>query len=431
MLSVLLWVLVGIVFLGVIVFPGKRKGTLPLSDRETMISDAACNIAAVSLVLTQMLFPIYGYRINPTDMMYGNYTWKNGFAEQMKTTLSFTAINYLSAFNNKPKSSVYAFMILTAVFCFFAGMSIYKNGLKIKHKIFLFLPLLVTFGTACWVYYHDDMFYERAEAYIKYEALLQTDTIVRYLCGAFLMIAILYGIYLLLKKLLKNELIPLILILILSFFAPSIRVINDGVWHDPVLRIGYWIFGPDIPLFPIGMIVMKYKDKILPKTEKGIIIHLASWLCAGGLSFYALSWLQFFLIKQAGLYPSDALTDVWYEGLDEKLEKLDKIYEMDSIPWLIFGLAVSMILLGLVLLIRTGNPLTKFFREHCYLITVFLFSRHVFFETSGYYMNLWTKTFGLPENWFIVVPFICFAVSVILAFLVKRFILISQCKNMI
>ena len=322
-------------------------------------------------------------------------------------------------------------MILTAVFCFFAGMSIYKNGLKIKHKIFLFLPLLVTFGTACWVYYHDDMFYERAEAYIKYEALFQTDTIVRYLCGAFLMIAILYGIYLLLKKLLKNELIPLILILILSFFAPSIRVINDGVWHDPVLRIGYWIFGPDIPLFPIGMIVMKYKDKILPKTKKGIIIHLASWLCAGGLSFYALSWLQFFLIKQAGLYPSDALTDVWYEGLDEKLEKLDKIYEMDSIPWLIFGLAVSMILLGLVLLIRTGNPLTKFFREHCYLITVFLFSRHVFFETSGYYMNLWTKTFGLPENWFIVVPFICFAVSVILAFLVKRFILISQCKNMI
>ena len=40
MLSVLLWVLVGIVFLGVIVFPGKRKGTLPLSDRKTMISDA-------------------------------------------------------------------------------------------------------------------------------------------------------------------------------------------------------------------------------------------------------------------------------------------------------------------------------------------------------------------------------------------------------
>ena len=117
-------------------------------------------------------------------------------------------------------------------------------------------------------------------------------------------------------------------------------------------------------------------------------------------------------------------------GVDVDEAKLDKIYEMDSIPWLIFGLAVSMILLGLVLLIRTGNPLTKFFREHCYLITVFLFSRHVFFETSGYYRNLWTKTFGLPENWFIVVPFICFAVSVILAFLVKRFILISQCKNM-
>ena len=191
--------------------------------------------------------------------------------------------------------------------------------------------------------------------------------------------------------------------------------------HDGMFR--RMILGPDIPLFPVGMLVMRYKDKILPKTKKGIIIHLVSWLCIGGISFYALRSIQFFLIKKAGLYPSDALTDVWYEGLGAKLATLEKIYKAECIPWLIFGLALSMIILGIALLVRSGNPVTKFFREHCYLITVFLFSRHVFFETGRWDLELWTKTFGMPEKWVIFVPFIYFALSVVLAYIIKRYIL--------
>lgn len=37
MLSVLMWILVGIGILCIIVFPGKRKSSLLLSDRETKI----------------------------------------------------------------------------------------------------------------------------------------------------------------------------------------------------------------------------------------------------------------------------------------------------------------------------------------------------------------------------------------------------------
>lgn len=421
MQSLLLWILGGIGILCIIVFPGKRKAALP-EDRDTMLSDAACNIAATAFILIQMLFPIYGYYIFHVRYYFNEPELIEGFGDEVKSILSCIITNFHEYFGNKPEISVYAFLMLTSVFCFFAGMSLFKNGIKTGNKFLLLIPPLTMIVTAGWYYLRHLPAKPRFGIFFLYEILMQLDIFVRYLSGALLMIAVLYGIYLLLKKLLKNELIPLILILILSFFAPDVRVIKDGmdIVHDGMFR--YMIFGPGIPLFPLGMIVMKYKDKILPKTKTGIIIHLASWFCVGGLSFYALSYLQFFLIKQAGLKPSDALTDEWYDGLGAKLNTLEKIYKADSIPWLIFGLALSMLILGLALLIRTGNPVTKFIREHCYIITVLLFSRHIFFETSGWNMNLWTKVFGLPEDLRIIVPFIYFALSVAAAFLIRRFI---------
>ena len=428
MLSVLMWILVGIGILCIIVFPGKRKSSLPTSDRETMISDAACNIAVTAFILSQMLFPIYGYYIFTVNYPHSDSTW-DGYGAELKRVITSININSLEPFDNKPQTSVYAFVMLAAVFCFFAGMSIYKNGIKIKHKIFLLIPLLTMIVAAVRFLLGHEASKRKIGYFLMYESLVQIDVFIRYLCGAVFMIAVLYGIYLLLKKILHNELIPLILILIISFFTPDIRVIRDGlnVAHDGMFRI--MAFGPDIPLFPLGMIVMKHKDKLLPKTKKGILIHIASWFCAGGISFYALSGLQFFLIRQAGLKPSDALTDVWYDGLGGKLLKLEKIYRLNCIPWLIFGLALSMLLLCVSLLIRTGNPVTKFLREHCCLITVLLFSRHVFFETSLWDKALWTDVFKTPENMFIIVPFIYFVLSVVLAFLIKRLILSRKARR--
>ena len=423
MLSVLFWILAGIGILCVIVFPGKKNGALAVPEKEKSISDDACNIAVTTFILTQMLFPLYGYYMFYARYPNSDSTWKNNsFGEEIVRILTQININFINQFDNKPENSVYGFVVLTAVFCFFAGMSLYKRGVKTGHKIFLLIPLLTMAVTAGRLFNSYKYAKRKPGYFLLYEFMVQLDVIVRYLCGALFMIAVLYGIYLLLKKLLHNELIPLVLILILSFFAPDIRVIRDGVniGHDAMLRI--MVFGPDIPLFPIGMLVMKYKDKIMPKTKKGIILHLVMWLCVGGISFYSLYGLQFFLIKQAGLSPTDALTDDWYDGLGAKLSKLEEIYKVDSIPWLIFCLAVSMLILIITLLVRTGNPVTKFFREHCYLISVLLFSRHVFFETGNHKMDLWTDTLGLPENLLIIVPFIYFALSVVLAFLINRFI---------
>lgn len=420
MLSVLLWILGGIGILCIIVFPGKRKSALP-ADKETMLSDTACNIAVAAFILIQMLFPLYGYYLLAVRFPNTGSAW-DGYGAEFKRITSSIVIAFFDHFENKPDAGVYGLLMLTAVFCFFAGMSIYKNGIRTGHKLFLLIPMTSMIVAAGMYLQSHEFAKRRFNDFLMYEAFIQLDVILRYLCGAVFMIAVLYGIYLLMKKLLKNELIPLILILVLSFFAPEVRVIRDGVdtVHDAMLR--RMIFGPDIPLFPIGMIVMKYKDKILPKTVKGKIIHLASWVCAGGLSFYALYGLQHFLIRQAGLNASDVLDDVWYDGLGTKLAKLEKIYKADSIPWLIFGLSLSMLLLGIALLVRTGNPVTKFLRDHCYLITVLLFSRHVFFETGVWNMDLWTKTFKMTENRLMIVPFIYFALSVVLAFLIKRFI---------
>ena len=143
MLSVLLWILGGIGILCVIVFPGKRKDAITVSDREEMISEAACNIAVITFILIQMLFPLYGYYIRIANYPYSDSTWKkDSFSKEIVRVLTGININYLESFDQKPETGVYAFLMLTAVFCFFAGMCIYKIGIKTRHKLFLVIPLI-------------------------------------------------------------------------------------------------------------------------------------------------------------------------------------------------------------------------------------------------------------------------------------------------
>lgn len=420
MLSVLLWILCGIGILCIMVFCGKRKVTLPESDREVMISEAVCNIAALTLVLTQLLFPLYGYSILPLGSSYPGRMEPAG--QVLAGIFKMFNVSCYFPFAQLVGNSVYFYVMLTAVFCFFAGMFIYKNGLKIKYKRFLSIPLLVLAVTLIRSFIRIADRKSGVRDFPKYYSLLLLECIERYLMTAFVMIAVLYGIYLLLKKLMHNEIIPLILIFILSFFAPCVRVVYDGLHiSEPV--IGNLYFGPDIPLFPAGMIVMKYKDKILPKNRKGALIHVCSWLFAGVAALCALFGIQYLLSKLTGVPFSAAQSCFDDEIYRENMRVLERIYKTACVPWLFAGFALSMMILALTLLIRTGNPVTKFFREHGYLITVFLFSRHIFFEISGHDMSFWTGILKMPENLFITVPFIYAGLSVVLAYLIKRFIL--------
>ncbi len=268
----------------------------------------------------------------------------------------------------------------------------------------------------------------RAAGFLRLQLIYMADGIVRYLYGAFMMIALLYGIYLLLKKLLRNEIIPLLVILVLSFFTPFIRIVNDGMMRQgPELR--YLQLGPGIPLFPLGMLAMKFKDNILPKTGKGFLTHIVSWVMLGGISFYSLSALQRFLLNRAGLRISDGYSCMPDENFGRTLATLEKIYRLECIPWLVFGFALSMLLFVMISFVRTGNPVTEFCRKNCYLISVLLFSRHIFMVINMKDMSFWTEVVGLKDSLTVIVPFIYFALFAVLSCLVNKILKKHELKK--
>ena len=204
MLSVLLWILSGIGIVFLFVLPGKRKGRALLSDREAMISDAAKNIAAVTLILAQLLFPFYGYDMSPVGRVTQYDDRMNEFWKEFKVIIREYYVDFLPPFDQLHGKNVYLFVIIVCVLCFFAGMYLYKNGLNIRHKKLLFIPVLVLIATVIWSYFYMLHGKRRIQPFIKYQVLIQLETIGRYLMCSFAMIALLYGIYVLLKKLCKN-----------------------------------------------------------------------------------------------------------------------------------------------------------------------------------------------------------------------------------
>lgn len=428
MLSVLFWILCGAGVLCLIVFPGKRKGVPLVSGREETIFESACNITAVILLLIQMIFPLYGYALYAAPSSFYNNPpidskWISETGEVFYSVFKGIAVNFNRDFppDAVPGNSVYLLVILTSVFCFFAGVCIYSNGLKLKHKIFLLIPLFVIATAPAYSKFFRLRSGFQIHNYLRLLLIILEDSIVRYLFGSLMMIALLYGIYLLLKKILKNEIVPLIVILALSFFAPFIRIVNDGMnLQGPELR--YLQFGPDVPLFPIGMIVMKFRDRLLPKTNKGALLHIISWILIGGLSFYSLSAFQKLLLNRAGLHISDGYTCMPDEDFNKNVATLEKIYKLECIPWLVFGFALSMLLLVIVSFARTGNSVTRFCRANCYLISVLLFSMHLFRMLYGKPLKFWTDVAGLKNKQLVIVPFIHFALFMAFAHLINLII---------
>ena len=420
MLSLLFWILFGIGLLCLIVFPGKHKKSLPLSY-------SARNIAVTVFLLIQLIFPLYGYALRPSGLSSVNAlepfgsTWVNETAQAAFITFRNIAVNLNDRKYSLPGNSVYMAVILAAVFCFFAGAALYGNRLRLRlrHKIFLLIPVLAFAAVAVYTYYSRFGGRLKGHNYARFLLIYLEDSIVVYLFGSFIMITLLYGIYRALRKITGKELFALIVILVLSFFPPFVRIINDGMMRrGPELR--YLLLGPGIPLFPLGMLVMKYKDKLLPKTKKGALIYLVSWLTVGAVSFYALDGIQKLLLNQAGLRISDGYTCMPDEDFGRKTAMLEKIYKAECIPWLIFALSLCMLILLAMSYFRTGNPVTRFCRKNCYLITVLLFSRHIVYCISGDRMRFWTNTVGLRNSLLVLVPFFYFFVFAVLAAIINR-----------
>ena len=431
MLSLLFWILFGIGLLCLIVFPGKHRKSLPLSY-------SARNIAVTVFLLIQLIFPLYGYALRPSGLSSVNAiepfgsTWVNETAQAAFITFRNIAVNLNDRKYSLPGNSVYMAVILAAVFCFFAGAALYGNRLRLRlrHKIFLLIPVLAFAAVAVYTYFSRFGGRLKGHNYVRFLLIYLEDSIVVYLFGSFIMITLLYGIYRALRKITGKELFALIVILVLSFFPPFVRIINDGMMRrGPELRC--LLLGPGIPLFPLGMLVMKYKDKLLPKTKKGALIYFASWLTVGAVSFYALDGIQKLLLNQAGLRISDGYTCMPDEDFGRKTAMLEKIYKAECIPWLIFGLSLGMLILLAVSYFRTGNHVTRFFRKNCYLITVLLFSRHIVYCISGDRMRFWTNTVGLPNRLLVLVPFFYFFVFAVLAAIINRILKLAGRRKII
>ena len=116
------------------------------------------------------------------------------------------------------------------------------------------------------------------------------------------------------------------------------------------------------------MLVMKYKDKLLPKSYKQTIIWSIVWTVSGAASLMIL-------LSHKGPGISGArefcLTDseiTVYSSSDDIL--INRISVAMAIPWLILGLAIVMLLLNIALRIKTGNKFTLFLSKHIFIVLI-------------------------------------------------------------
>lgn len=357
-----IWISVAVALLCLTVFPGKRK-TL---QNEDTVTDAAKNFMAVSLALMLILYPMY------SGNTWGHLKYYELLAEDHPDAVSryLKTIRYLRIERHDDISfdlslGVYALVIMCSVFLFFTGMYVYKNGIKIRHKMFLILPVVMSVtGVAYQVSRYDRLWAKDPSDLVLSMILGLTEYLIEYLMSTAVMIVLLSLIYKVLKMVLRNELIPLIIILILSFF-PSEYELMQGAKEYDLLNL---VWGANIPLFPVGMLVMKYKDKLLPKSLKKTIIWSIVWIVTGAASLIILLGHKdpgISDVREACLTDSEITV---YSSSDDIL--INRISRAMAIPWLILGLAIVMLLLYIALRIKTGNKFTLFLRKHIFIVLI-------------------------------------------------------------
>ncbi len=361
-LKLCIWIIAVVALLCLTVFPGKRK----ILQDEDVVTDAAKNIMVVSMTLMLIMYPIF------SGNTWGHHKYYELLAEKHPDVVSryLKTIRYLRIERHDDISfdlslGVYALVILCSVFLFFTGMYVYKNGIKIRHKMFLILPVVMSvIGVAYQVSLYDRLWAKDPSNLVLSMIFGITEYLIEYLMSTAVMIVILYLIYKVLKMVLRNELIPLIIILILSFF-PSEYELMQGAKEYDLLKL---VWGANIPLFPVGMLVMKYKDKLLPKAYKQTIIWSIVWTVSGAASLMIL-------LSHKGPGISGArefcLTDseiTVYSSSDDIL--INRISVAMAIPWLILGLAIVMLFLNIALRIKTGNKFTLFLRKHLFIVLI-------------------------------------------------------------
>lgn len=382
MLSVCIWIIAAMAVLCLMVFPGKRSGTLNDSGNGIVI-DAAKDFTALSLLMMLILYPLYSgnyhgfYKYYDLFVRDHNYDLPSSLPSYLKS-IRYLRIEMHDDISFGLRNGIYALILSCSVFLFFAGMYVYKFGLKIRHKLLLIIPSVMTvFGVACLVRSHTKIVSNNPLPTVYSMIVYQSELFVEYLMSTIVMVVILYLVYKILKLILQSEAAALVVILVLSCF-PSEYQLMQGV-QDPNLL--YFVLGANIPLFPVGMIVMKYKDKLLPKSLKRTVIWAAVWTGLGTASFITLAKMQSFCIEKFGVYiprVGCVIDGVTGAQLDKAHRFIIKVSRFTAIPWLILGLSIVMLFLLAAIRIGTGNKFTVFIRKHIFIILILNWCQYIF-----------------------------------------------------
>lgn len=321
--------------------------------------------------------------------------------------------------NNISYLMMYAQILMSSLCYFFTGMCAYGNRVLIRRKWLLILPAATIAIMACIsVGTSSNMNVRKRELFfILYNS-------VRYLLGIFVVMAILYTVYTILRKILKNDTVSMIIILILSLFHPTLEL-GPLVHYFPGVSILEW--GANAPLFPIGMLVMKHKDKLIPKGKRSSVIYSIICSFTAMLSVVVIIKLVPWAISIAGISAprsNGCDIDMYASGRYEAF--IERVARYQCITCLVLGLSICMLLVLAASRLRTGNKVTGFIREYSTDIVVFHFCLYLIFIRRNILSVLEKFTFKYPAVewyvWLIAMMFILIVVSAVLAVILRKLI---------
>jgi len=319
---------------------------------------------------------------------------------------------------------MFAQFLMCSICYFFTGMCAYKNRMLFRRKWLLILPAAVTVITVSLRVAARTRMNGKLMINIRYESIYTLHYWIHYLVGIFTVMAILYTVYIILRKILRNDLIPLIIILILSLFHPTVTLFAFK-YYKPYVSILKW--GANAPLFPIGMLVMKHKDKLIPKGKRSTVIYTIVCSFMAVLSLVVLFNLVQWAIRIARV-PAPHSSGCFLDGYGEARYTafIERVSGYQCITYLVLGLSLSMLLVFAASRIRMGNKLTGLITEYSSEILIFHFCLYFFFIYTRMDTDLDELAFKYPSLpdyiWPVIVMVVMLLVSVFMAVVFRKLI---------
>ena len=377
MLWLLLWIWGTLLVFGTCLIVGKKKGEKVSSEDRLTVNIR--NYCAIALIMCIIMFS-WNYPRQDGFTVYVSLEASIDTAEMIRRLLSWMREQFFG--NNDTgrlfSMSIYAELVMSSVFLFFTGMRVHSGDIRIRRKGLLLIPLILllvpTFSRIYFFNGHNKKI--KIWGLIRYVFAESIYTCSKYLLGMAVTAAILVAVYILLKKILRAELIPILVVLVLSCFPPAIYA-TRGITNP---QLYYLYLGTNMPLLPLGIMAGKYRSILIPKKRSLRILYVSVWSALAVLSYATLWLLQPVVLAMNGMqyrYSTSFCATPVVSNNQRISNFLEPYTKAQCITWLLFGLSVVMLLLIFATMFNTDNRLTSFFREH--IPEILMLSYSIFF----------------------------------------------------